>query len=197
MATYKVNSEFVPVVDGVNVKHYCLLPHNEYVNFHPEAIKSGGNPIVYSKERILVRQIGEYPDGCLCPPHIYTMNTIYNIYLKNDKIDIKYLLGIINSKVMHYYWKVRFSDSKKTFPKIKKRPLESLPIAIPNIDIQANLISLVCEIIEAKTSENRDTYALESEINLLVYHLYDLTYDEVLIVDPETPITREEYESEQ
>jgi len=194
VATYKVNSEFVPVVDGVNVKHYCLLPHNEYVNFHPEAIKSGGNPIVYSKERILVRQIGEYPDGCLCPPHIYTMNTIYNIYLKNDKIDIKYLLGIINSKVMHYYWKVRFSDSKKTFPKIKKRPLESLPIAIPNIDIQANLISLVCEIIEAKTSENRDTYALESEIDLLVYHLYGLTYDEVLIVDPETPITREEYE---
>jgi hypothetical protein len=72
--------------------------------------------------------------------------------------------------------------------------LESLPIAIPNIDIQANLISLVCEIIEAKTSENRDTYALESEIDLLVYHLYGLTYDEVLIVDPETPITREEYE---
>lgn len=27
----------------------------------------------------------------------------------------------------------------------------------------------------------------------IVYHLYDLIYDEVLIVDPETPITREEY----
>lgn len=30
----------------------------------------------------------------------------------------------------------------------------------------------------------------------LVYHLYGLTYDEVLIVDPETPITREEYEKD-
>lgn len=30
----------------------------------------------------------------------------------------------------------------------------------------------------------------------LVYHLYSLTYDEVLIVDPETPITREEYEKQ-
>jgi len=38
---------------------------------------------------------------------------------------------------------------------------------------------------------------LEEKINLLVYHLYGLTYDEVLIVDPETPITREEYEKEQ
>ena len=33
----------------------------------------------------------------------------------------------------------------------------------------------------------------EQQIDLLVYHLYGLTYDEVLIVDPETPITKEEY----
>ena len=30
----------------------------------------------------------------------------------------------------------------------------------------------------------------------MVYHLYGLTYDEVLIVDPQTPITREEYEND-
>jgi hypothetical protein len=35
---------------------------------------------------------------------------------------------------------------------------------------------------------------ISDSIDLLVYHLYGLTYDEVLIVDPETPITREEYE---
>lgn len=35
---------------------------------------------------------------------------------------------------------------------------------------------------------------MENEVDKLVYKLYDLTYDEVLIVDPETPITREEYE---
>jgi hypothetical protein len=35
---------------------------------------------------------------------------------------------------------------------------------------------------------------LEQQIDLQVYHLYGLTYDEVLIVDPATPITKEEYE---
>ena len=34
----------------------------------------------------------------------------------------------------------------------------------------------------------------DREIDLRVYHLYGLTYDEVLIVDPNTPITKEEYE---
>ena len=40
-----------------------------------------------------------------------------------------------------------------------------------------------------------DTSVLENQIDFLVYHLYGLTYDEVLIVDPETPISRDEYES--
>ena len=37
--------------------------------------------------------------------------------------------------------------------------------------------------------------ATDREIDLRVYHLYELTYDEVLTVDPETQITKEEYES--
>ena len=32
-------------------------------------------------------------------------------------------------------------------------------------------------------------------IDKLVYCLYNLIYDEVFILDPETPITREEYET--
>ena len=39
--------------------------------------------------------------------------------------------------------------------------------------------------------------ATDCEIDLRVYRLYGLTHDEVLIVDPTTPITREQYEREQ
>lgn len=53
---------------------------------------------------------------------------------------------------------------------------------------------LVNAILQGKLSD-ADTSKEESEIDLIVYHLYGLTYDEVLIVDPETPITREEYEN--
>ena len=196
VADCKANSYYVPVVDGVNVKHYCLLPNTEYVDFRREAIKSGGNPTVYSKERILVRQIGEYPDGCLCSPEVYTMNTIYNIYLKNGLIELRYLLGIINSKAIHYYWKIRFSDSKKTFPKIKKRPLESLPIAYACEEIRHQIVNLVDCILKKKVEDSTaDTKSMENKIDLFVYQLYGLTYDEVLIIDPKTPITREEYEN--
>ena len=54
----------------------------------------------------------------------------------------------------------------------------------------------ISEVIETKKNDYiADTSALENQIDFLVYHLYGLTYDEVLIVDPETPISREEYEA--
>ena len=57
------------------------------------------------------------------------------------------------------------------------------------------LISIIVCIPLMNKNINKDTSALENQIDFLVYHLYGLTYDEVLIVDPETPISREEYEA--
>ena len=72
--------------------------------------------------------------------------------------------------------------------------LSQIPIAdcksIKNTIV--DLIDLI--IVRKKINSEADTSDLENQIDLLVYKLYYLTYDEVLIVDPETPITREEYE---
>ena len=51
------------------------------------------------------------------------------------------------------------------------------------------------KILAAKKSDPQaDTGAWEAEIDFLVYKLYGLSYDEVLVVDPEMGMTREEYE---
>lgn len=79
VSSTKIDESYKPVVDGTHVRRYNLLPNNEYVCFSKESIKSGGNPEVYLKDRILVRQIGKYPEGAICPSGIYTLNTIYNL----------------------------------------------------------------------------------------------------------------------
>ena len=61
---------------------------------------------------------------------------------------------------------------------------------------QQPIIALVDKILAAKKADPQaDTSAWEAEIDFLVYKLYGLSYDEVLVVDPGTGITREEYES--
>ena len=69
-----------------------------------------------------------------------------------------------------------------------------MPIAPASIEQQEVLRALVKEI-DQKKNDGLDTSDLENQIDFLDFHLYGLTYDEVLIVDPETPISREEYQS--
>ena len=40
----------------------------------------------------------------------------------------------------------------------------------------------------------KDKHKIVKTADNLVYHLYDLSYEDVLIIDPQTPISREEYE---
>ena len=72
--------------------------------------------------------------------------------------------------------------------------MKQMPIKSVSSVSQQPIIDLLDQILSAKKGNpSADTSQLEQQIDLLVYHLYGLTYDEVLIVDPETPITREEY----
>jgi hypothetical protein len=74
--------------------------------------------------------------------------------------------------------------------------VDNLPIQLGNESQQQPIIALVDKILAAKKADPQaDTRKWEKEIDKKVYHLYGLTYEEVLIVDPETPITKEEYEN--
>ena len=179
----KLNENYQPVIDGGNVKRYMCEPSTEFVNFTKEAIKSGGDPSVYKKHRIVVRQIGVFPEGTLIEPDLMTLNTIYNIFLhKDDNRFLKFLLALINSKVFHFYWFKKYYDNKATFPKIKKAPIESLPIKIPEPEIISQVSNLV-EIVLNNKREAIETLALENQIDQLVCQIYGLTEEEVEIIE--------------
>jgi adenine-specific DNA-methyltransferase len=180
----KQGDSWLPVIDGGNVLRYYVKPSTEYVNFQPENVKSGGDPAIYARQRIVVRQIGRYPEGTICPSGVLTLNTIYNLYVTDPDVDIKYLLGLINSRVLQFYWLKRFFDNKATFPKIKKQPLHSLPVIRCSQGEQTSIAKLVSRILTAKSADPAaDTSALEREIDERVYKLYGLTAEEIAIVE--------------
>ena len=126
----KVDKTYKRALDGEDIQRYCLSPKERYVKFVPSAIKSGGEPKVhFAKEKIIVLQIGSEPKGSLDTNKSCTLNTIYNLIPKElGKYNTKYLLALINSKVIGSFWRMMFYDRKQLFPKIKKKPLESIPV---------------------------------------------------------------------
>lgn len=112
-------------------------------------------------------------------------------YIVADKSVCRYLLGVLNSTLINFYVKQTSTNTN-----ITTKVIASLPIIINNKNAIDNISRLVNDVLVAKQSNINSSKTMETEvqIDLYVYHLYGLTYDEVLIVDPETPITRDKYE---
>ena len=119
---------------------------------------------------------------------VYGTQGINFIIPKHSEDSLRYLLGILNSKLMNYLFATKFLNLAIKAEYVKQ-------VKLPNVSEgqKTQIEDLVNAILQGKLSD-ADTSKEETAIDLLVYHLYGLTYDEVLIVDPETPITREEYE---
>jgi len=113
----------------------------------------------------------------------------------NSSFSIKFLLGLLNSSLLDWFYGFIGKPKGKAREYFNK-PLSEIPIPQTTKEQQQPIIVLVDQILSAKRSNpSFDTTSLESEIDKLVYQLYGLSYDEVLLVDPETPITKEEYEA--
>lgn len=121
----------------------------------------------------------------------YVSATFYVI--KTNRYDMKYLTGLLNSKLIAFWLRNKGKMQGDNY-QIDKEPLLSIPLKKAKDEkLISNLVNSIIVLLEV--SPLADTSALENQIDFLVYHLYGLTYDEVLIVDPETPISREEYEA--
>jgi len=199
VSDFKKSEKYEPVIDGGNIEPYRLKPATEFVNYIPSAIKSGGNETIYRQDRICIRQIGATPISTFVPANIFTLNTIYNVYLKEKNVsDIKFLLGIINSNATKFFWRKNNSDEKKTFPKIKKEAILSIPVPViekKNNQQHDEIVKLVNQLLllnEEKATSKLSTKISQIEskieycsnrINQLVYQLYELTEDEIKIVE--------------
>ena len=97
----------------------------------------------------------------------------------SEKIDLKYLLGILNSK----YASVLLSNLRGGDYHIYPEHLRNLPIPIVK-DKQEELITLVEKILNSKKQNPKsDTTEIENEIDKLVYELYGLTDEEIDVIE--------------
>lgn len=114
----------------------------------------------------------------------YVSATFYVI--KTQRINVKYLTAILNSKLIAFWLKHKGKMQGNNY-QIDKEPLLNIPIVTinsKNQKIADELINLVDEILKAKEqNKNANTQELENKINSLVYKLYNLTEDEIKIIE--------------
>lgn len=140
IADNKRDDTFVKVLDGKDFEPFRINWVKKYISYGNWLHRKRDDKF-FLNPKIIIRQIGSTPVATIDKEEFYTLNTIYNLILKDAKgYYIEYLFLLINSKLLKYYWEKLFSDNKSLFPKIKKSQLIEIPIKKVSIEDQKPFI---------------------------------------------------------
>lgn len=168
-----------------------------------ESILRGNEIIYFNKELMLAplklvwRQTAPYFIGCILEGNTWFGNTIQGGIIRKkylNRIDPYFLLALLNSKFLRGQYTNSVKETGRVFPQVKLEKLKPLPIKIISIEKQKPFIE-ICKKIEnvILTNDKADISELEIDLNSRVYKLYEITYCEVKVIDPEFPISESEY----
>ncbi|WP_072236414.1 class I SAM-dependent DNA methyltransferase [Campylobacter coli] len=184
-------------VEAINIKHYPSLKKH-FDEFYPQLEKRADKGLApynlrncayieeFEREKIVYSEIVRKPQ--------FYLDTKLNFYAEATSFiltgeNLKYLIAFLNNDFVAFIFKTFYAGGNlgENGFRYKKAFLEKLPIPKINSKNQKladELINLVDEILKAKEQDkNANTQELENKINSLVYKLYNLTDDEIKIIE--------------
>ncbi|MFZ3207443.1 MAG: TaqI-like C-terminal specificity domain-containing protein [Geobacteraceae bacterium] len=195
VSTEKRNETYRPLLRGSLINKFIILwDDNYWISFGDWLAEPRYSASYDASEKIVIRQTGDSLIATLDTDQFIVRDNLYTIVMKDRQhIELKYILGLLNSKLLNWYYQNIVNPEKgEALAQVKRNHLAQLPI--PNVppEKQAPIVALVERILAAKKSpppplsqrgEQTDIPALEAEIDRLVYALYGLTDEEIAVVE--------------
>ena len=159
--------QFLPIITSDN-KPYGLHRCRKEVFFKDEKI-------------ISLRKCPGRPCFSYSDFDCYVTQTFFSI--KTSRWNMKFLTGVLNSDLIAFWLKNKGKMQGSNY-QVDKAPLKGIPLPLISLEKQQPFIILVNQILTTKKANPQaDTTTLERKIDVLVYLLYGLTWDEVQVVE--------------
>lgn len=134
----------------------------------------------FERPKIIWGEISDKPKFTYDDEDYYAEATTF--LMTGEKL--KFLLSILNSKVSEWYFNLIGTTTGMGTNRWKKYKIELLPIKVTSEEQELEFEKKVDQILTLKKANpEADTSALESEIDQMVYELYELTEEEIAIVE--------------
>jgi type I restriction-modification system DNA methylase subunit len=198
-ATIRKNNQWKPLLIGSDVDRYTVsFPDNSYIKYGKWLMYPSNESLMLSP-KIFMRQTSSTIRACYDQDKYYCQNSVFIIH--SDKLDLKFLLGLLNSRLLGFVYNLRNPQTAKVFAEIKPSVIKELPIRTIDFDNSDDkrqhdkMVRLVdrmldlhkqlaaAKIPDEKTRIQREISATDHQIDKLTYELYNLTEEEIKIVE--------------
>lgn len=200
-----------PFIEGRDIERY-FHRSSGYLDYRPEEHYNSMFKELFESEKLMfINVVSEKLRFTYDDENLYNSHTVINVVKASDliesdhisarrlvknadlklskKISLKFILGIVNSSLLNWYFKNFLSEGLHFYPDDAKK----FPI-LKSIENQNLVVSMVNKVL-SKKAKGEDTEGLEREIDLLVCRLYGLSYSEMMVVNPGWDIDEKEYTS--
>jgi len=188
----KLGEKWYPgLLSGREIIKYSIKYKGNFILFDVKKLKSGFKDARYFEPKIFLRQTGDSLIGAYDTENFLCLNNLHVGNLVNRDYDLRYVLAILNSKLLNYYYHLISLELGRTLAQIDIETIEQLPIKQASPKIQKGFIDLVDKIMSihrvyenSSTSESsKKITELERKIDQKVYKLYGLTEEEIRWVE--------------
>jgi hypothetical protein len=206
-STKKESNEYVPLISGKNIRRYNVeLKFDEYLKYG-SWLGASRDSRFFTEPNIIVRQILDGSNLSIIAAYsqepIYFTQIGFSIIAKDkSRLSLKYILALLNSRVISFYHKFKYLDTEKNvFPKILIANCKKFPIPDIDLECQSSFVNLVDYLIYLNNKESRQIFPhtandrvashIEDVLNMMVYELYfeghmkEVGLDVLQFLDPE------------
>ena len=196
-----INEKCKKFLTGKDIGRYFIDFKGKYIVYDRAKLHRARPEEVFTNDKIIIQRIsgGKRPlTAVIDRDGYYTFASTNLLVLKSEsKFDLRYILALLNSKLINWYYVNKFTNASTLTVNVSKTFLEQIPIMETNKSDVSPIIGLVDkmltarkQIIQMSGKKTDKRYALEqkaldidSEIDKAIYRIYSLTDKEIKVVE--------------
>lgn len=178
------------LISGKQVQRYGINYEGHWLHIEPGLLYKGGwNKDIVEQRKILVRQTGFTPVASIDFQGFYHLNNIHSFVLTTGKVSLDYLLILLNSKLISFYYHIVSMEYGRSMAQTDIETIELLPVVFDEHlnHIASELVDTMEYLTRAKLDGDNDAAhklrAFDDYIDQLVYHTYCLSDADVSYVE--------------
>jgi type I restriction-modification system DNA methylase subunit len=187
---------------GSDINRYVITPlEPRYIEYGPWLAEPRPAANFDAPIKIVMRQTGDSLIAALDVEQYLCLNNMHVLVPKSDRPSSKYVLGVVNSRLLNWYYHTLNPEVGEALAEVKKTNVAKLPIRTiaftdpadesrhdHMVSLVESMLALHGQLVAARLEVEkgfiqRQIDAIDRKIDACVYELYGLTSDEIALVE--------------